>query len=68
VRAVLLGQAPIVDTTAAPHALHDEIGPIVREIRRRSRVPGELSIKRDVTPSRFDCTGEFRVSCGICAR
>ncbi len=51
VRAVMLGEAPIgklEDTTAAPRALLDEIGPIVREIRSRSRVPGELSIKRDV--------------------
>ena len=50
-RAVMLGDAQvsaIPDTTAAPRALLDEISPIVREIRSRSRVPGELSIKRDV--------------------
>ena len=50
-RAVLLGEAPIgrlEETTAAPRALLAELGPIVHEIRTRSRVPGELSIKRDV--------------------
>ncbi|HSK00113.1 MAG TPA: hypothetical protein VK932_02685, partial [Kofleriaceae bacterium] len=36
------------DTTLATRALLDEIGPTVRQIRQRSRVPGELSLKRDV--------------------
>src|SRR6185436_18113817 len=48
---VLLGGIPVStidDTTLAARALLDEIGPIVREIRTRSSVPGELSIKRDV--------------------
>jgi len=50
-RTVSLAGAPVSridDTTAAPRALLDEIGPIVREIRARSRVPGELSLKQDV--------------------
>jgi hypothetical protein len=51
VRTVLLGGIQVSqfeDTTTAARALLDEIGPIVREIRTRSRVPGELSLKRDV--------------------
>ncbi|HEX2691633.1 MAG TPA: hypothetical protein VHN14_33710 [Kofleriaceae bacterium] len=51
VRTVLLDGvivSQIEDTTAAARALLDAIGPIVREIRTRSRVPGELSLKRDV--------------------
>lgn len=38
----------LADTTLAARALLDELGPTVREIRQRSRVPGELSLKRDV--------------------
>jgi len=38
----------IDDTTVTPRALLDEIGPVVREIRARSCVPGELSLKQDV--------------------
>lgn len=50
-RTVLLGGVPVDrldDTTTAARALLDELGPIVREIRARSVVPGELSLKRDV--------------------
>ena len=52
-RAVLLGGVAlslIEETTAAPRALLDELGPISRELRDRSRVPGELCVKRDITP------------------
>jgi hypothetical protein len=38
----------IPDTTLAVRALLDAIGPTVREIRNRSRMPGELTLKRDV--------------------
>jgi hypothetical protein len=51
-REVLLDGTPVTeleDTTLATRALLDEIGPTVRQIRQRSRVPGELSLKRDVT-------------------
>ena len=51
VRTVSIGGVPVAqieDTTAAARALLDEIGPIVREIRTRSSVPGELGLKRDV--------------------
>jgi hypothetical protein len=50
-RTVLLGNVPVDrldDTTTAARTLLDELGPIVREIRARSVVPGELSLKRDV--------------------
>jgi hypothetical protein len=39
----------LADTTLAPRALLAELGPTVRSIRQRSRVPGELSLKRDVS-------------------
>ncbi len=51
-REVQLDGTPVTeleDTTLATRALLDEIGPTVRQIRQRSRVPGELSLKRDVT-------------------
>src|SRR5262249_10140965 len=51
-RGVSLDGIPVcdlADTTAATRALLDEIGPTVRMIRERSKVPGELSLKRDVT-------------------
>jgi hypothetical protein len=50
-REVILGGRPVselADTTLAPRALLDELGPVVREIRARSRMPGELTLKRDI--------------------
>lgn len=41
--------AELADTTLAARALLDEIGPTVRAIRQRSRMPGELILKRDVS-------------------
>jgi hypothetical protein len=38
----------LADTTLAARALLDELGPTVRAIRQRSRMPGELTLKRDV--------------------
>ena len=38
----------LADTTLAARTLLGELGPTVRAIRQRSRVPGELSLKRDV--------------------
>lgn len=54
-RDVLLDGKPVAelaDTTLAARALLDEIGPTVREIRQRSRMPGELTLKRDVADGR----------------
>jgi len=50
-RDVLLDGAHVTElaeTTRTPRALLDAIGPTVREIRQRSRMPGELTLKRDV--------------------
>ncbi|HWU91033.1 MAG TPA: hypothetical protein VN253_27395, partial [Kofleriaceae bacterium] len=42
----------ISDTTLAPRALLALLGPTVREIRERSRMPGELTLKRDIADNR----------------
>jgi hypothetical protein len=50
-REVLLGDISLrqlADVTAAPATVLDFLAPIVRMIRSRSRVPGELTLKRDV--------------------
>jgi hypothetical protein len=40
------------DTTLTPRALLGELAPTVRAIRQRSRVPGELTLKRDIADGR----------------
>lgn len=42
----------ITDPAAVGRAILGVLGPIVRQIRQRSRVPGELAIKRDIGDGR----------------
>jgi hypothetical protein len=68
-RTVFLGGVPVDrldDTTTAARALLDELGPIVREIRARSVVPGELSLKRDVAAGMREEVFVSRVQLAAC--
>jgi len=54
-REVTLGDSPLLsvpDPTHAPRALLDAIAPTIRQIRAKSRVTGELTLKRDVGDGR----------------
>jgi hypothetical protein len=50
-REVTLGDAPLTtigDPTVAPRALLEQLTPTIRMIRQKSRVPGEMCLKRDI--------------------
>ena len=54
-REVTLADAPlttIADPTTAPRALLEQLTPTIRQIRARSRVPGEMCLKRDISDGR----------------
>lgn len=54
-REVTLGDAPLVtigDPTVAPRALLEQLTPTIRAIRAKSRVPGEMCLKRDIADGR----------------
>jgi hypothetical protein len=54
-REVTLGDTPVTqvpDPTHAPRALLESLAPTIRNIRQRSRVPGELCLKRDIADGR----------------
>ncbi|HTJ44381.1 MAG TPA: hypothetical protein VL463_19895 [Kofleriaceae bacterium] len=54
-REVTLGDAPLTtigDPTVAPRALLEQLTPTIRAIRTRSRVPGEMCLKRDIADGR----------------
>jgi hypothetical protein len=54
-REVTLAEAPLTtipDPTIAPRALLEQLAPTIRMIRQKSRVPGEMCLKRDIADGR----------------
>jgi hypothetical protein len=54
-REVTIAEAPLTtisDPTVAPRALLEQLTPTIRAIRQKSRVPGEMCLKRDIADGR----------------